>query len=116
MINKIISNYKILLLLYGGFVVIIGSFFLIGDTRLLNELHYKLPILFLIRFSVFWFMCLMIAVAGYLLHLSYNQLAMPEPDKAYAARLGKLALYIGITGSTLAFICFITLHQYPFLL
>jgi hypothetical protein len=111
MINRIISNHKILLFLYGSIVVIIGSFFLVGDAGLLQELHFNLPLLFLIRFSLFWLMCLMIAVAGYLLHLSYNQLAMPEPDKAYAGRLGRLALYIGIAGCTIAFISFITLHQ-----
>lgn len=113
--NKLISNHKLLLLLYGAFVFMTGSFFLVKDVSLMQELHHKLPLLFLLRLSVFWFMCLMIAVAGYLLYLSYNQLAMPDPDKAYAARLGKIALYVGVTGGSVAFICFITLHRFPFL-
>lgn len=86
-----------------------------SDTELLNKLHLKLPLLFLIRFSVFWLVCLIVAVAGYLLHLRYNQLAMPAPDKAYAARLGRLALYIGLAGSSLAFISFISLHGFSYM-
>lgn len=100
-----------MLLWNGGIVVIIGSFFLVSDTGLLHKQHYNLLLLFLIRFSVFWLMCLMIAMAGYLLQLSYNRLAMPEPDKAYAARLGLLALYTGLAGSSFAFLSFIALHQ-----
>lgn len=112
---KIVSNYKMLLLLYGSIVIVIGSFFLVRDIHLMFELHQDLPLLFLLRFSVFWFMCLMIAVAGYFVYLSYNQMLLPEPDRAYAARLGRMALYVGVTGGTLAFIGFVVLHQLPFM-
>lgn len=104
-----------LLLLYGSIVIVIGSFFLVRDIRLMFELHHNLPLLFLLRFSVFWFMCLMIAVAGYFMYLSHNQLLLPEPDKVYAARLGRMAFYVGVTGGSLAFIGFVTLHRFPFI-
>jgi len=111
---KLISNYKVLLFFYGCAIVAIGFFFLALDNSLLHEVHFDLPLLFLIRFSVYWMMCLVIAVSGYLFYLSSRQLVMPRPDRVYAARLGKLALYVGVTGSTIAFVCFLTLRHYPF--
>jgi len=112
--NKIFYDSKLLLTLYGSLLIIIGLFFLILDEQVLEETYRRLPLLFMIRFSIFWFMCLVVAVAGYLYYLSYTHINLPNPDKLYAARLGRLALYIGVAGCSMAFICFLTLRHYPF--
>lgn len=87
---------------YTAILIALAVSFLIADQSLLLRMHYDLPLMFMVRFSAFWFLSFVLALSIFLYHLDANYINIPTSDKLYALRLGKLALWIGLIGGVLA--------------
>lgn len=87
---------------YTAVLIALAVSFLIADQSLLYRMHYELPLMFMVRFSAFWFLSFVLALSIFLYHLDANYINIPTSDKLYALRLGKLALWVGIAGGVLA--------------
>ncbi len=94
--RKLMENNRVVLFVYGCLLLCLASYFVIREHKLPHLLENELPFLFLIRFSVFWFVSLMIAVVFYLGHLSYHYFLLKEPDKVLARRAGKAIFWLGV--------------------
>ncbi|MER2997889.1 hypothetical protein [Pontibacter populi] len=98
--RRLMESNRFILFVYGCILLCLASYFVIREHRLPHLLENEMPLLFLLRFSVFWFVSLMIAVIMYLVHLSYSYLLLKERDKALARRAGFMTFWLGVAGGT----------------
>ena len=111
--RRLIESNKLLLLLYGCLLVCLASYFVIQEHHLSYQLHHKLPLYFIARVGVFWFVSLMIAVVLYLAHLSYHNLFLKKPERVLARNAGYLIFWLGVAGGFLIFAVLCLFYQYP---
>lgn len=101
-----VRNYKLInagiIASYTAILVALAVSFLVSDQSLLYRMHYDLPLMFMVRFSAFWFLSFVLALSIFMYHLNANYINIPVSDKLYALRLGKLALWLGLLGGVLA--------------
>ena len=111
--RRLIESNRLILFVYGCLLLCLASYFVVREHRLPHLLENEMPLLFLIRFSVFWFVSLMIAVILYLVHLSYNYLLLKERDKALARRAGFMTFWLGVAGGTGISLLIFLFRSYP---
>ncbi|MBC5772540.1 hypothetical protein H8S95_00560 [Pontibacter sp. KCTC 32443] len=111
--RKLLESNRLILVLYGCLLVSLASFFIIREQDILHQIHHELPLMFLVRFGVFWFVSLMIAIVLYLVHLSYYHLFLKSPDRTLARRVGYLTFWLGVGGGTLITVLLYLYHEYP---
>lgn len=111
--RKLAEGNRLILIIYGCLLVCLASYFVFRDVQLAHELHHKLPLVFLIRFSLFWLVSLLIAVTLFLVQLSYHHLVLKEPDKVLARRAGYLAIGMGMAGTAGMGLVLYLFQRYP---
>ena len=94
--RRILESNRLLLIVYACLLLCLASYFVTREPRILYQPESKLPLLFLIRFGVFWFVSFMIAVILYFARLSYQNIILKEPDKTLARRLGYYMFWLGV--------------------
>ncbi|MBB6612439.1 hypothetical protein H7F15_15435 [Pontibacter sp. Tf4] len=111
--RNLFHSNALLLLVYGCLMICLASWFVFRESYVLHELHNQLPLLFLVRFSLFWLVSVLIAVTLFLLQLSYYSLFLKEPDKKLSQRAGFVAIGLGITGCTGVALLIYLYQEYP---
>ena len=111
--RKLVERNGLVLLIYGCVLICLASFFIIREHHLVHLEHHDLPLMFLARFGVFWFVSIMIAVVLYLLHLSYFHLFLRAPEKMLARRAGYLTFWMGVGGVILISLVLYFYYKYP---
>lgn len=111
--RKLLQSNQLLLLLYGCLVVCLASYFIIRDLRVIEQLQHRVPYLFLVRFSLFWFVSLLLAVTIYLAQLSSQQLQLTELDKVRAQWAGYATIALGMAGCAGVGLLLYLYRQYP---
>jgi hypothetical protein len=107
------ESNRLLLFVYGCLLLCLASYFVIREHRLPHLLENKMPFLFLIRFSAFWFVSLMIALILYLLQLSCSYLLLKERDKALARRAGFITFWLGVAGGSGVALLIFLFRKFP---
>jgi hypothetical protein len=111
--RRLIESNRLLLFVYACLLLCLASYFVIREHRLPHLLENKVPFLFLIRISAFWFVSLMIALILYLLQLSCSYLLLKERDKALARRAGFLTFWLGVAGVSGVSLLIFLFRRYP---
>jgi hypothetical protein len=111
--RKLVERNGLLLLVYGCLLICLASFFVIHESHLIHQRHHDLPVMFLARFGVFWFVSIMIAVVLYLAYLSYFHLFLKAPEKVLARRAGYLTFWLGVGGCILISLVLYFYYKYP---
>lgn len=96
--KKVINGSATLLWLYGCLLVCLASYYIIRENAIFEVSNHSLPLTFLVRFGVLWFLSLMIAVTFYLAHINYHRLLLKGPEKVLARRIGYITFLLGLAG------------------
>ena len=96
--KKVITGSTTLLWVYGCMLVCLASYFIIREKTIFEVSEHSLPLTFLVRFGIFWFLSLMIAVTFYLAHINYHRLLLKGPEKVLAKRIGYITFLLGLAG------------------
>ncbi|MHA6249905.1 hypothetical protein ACXYMU_18360 [Pontibacter sp. CAU 1760] len=90
-----------LLLLHCAILLFLSFYFLGREDYLLQYMHYKLPLHFLLRFGVFWFISFVFTLLVYLSYVRRYQLQMPVAERSFALLTGKYAFSFGAVAAAL---------------
>lgn len=99
----------IIISVYTGTLLIIAFYLLLHEESLLHKLRNQLPIIFIARFTLFWFISLLFALIVSLFSLRFTYLHMHGPERLYTLRLCKMVLSVGAIGVLMiafAYYCF----------
>ncbi|TXK49644.1 hypothetical protein FVR03_06010 [Pontibacter qinzhouensis] len=79
---------------YGCILLLLAAVFLMRDQTL-TSMHKALPVYFLMRFCMFWFISFVLAIVFYLANLNLNYMGIPSIQKKHSLQIGTLALGAG---------------------
>ncbi|GAB3204236.1 hypothetical protein ABID22_002998 [Pontibacter aydingkolensis] len=101
--KMLITAYVCLLLLLGSFLLLNGRFLMNHNTPS------ELPLDFLLRFGIFWFVSFVLALLFFVFHIRMHQYAFSEAEIAQSTKVGTFTFVAGVSMATLTGVLFYTL-------
>lgn len=102
-------NYKAIITTYVCLLLLLGSYLLLNSRFLMNHnTPSELPLDFLLRFSIFWFVSFVLALLFFVVHIRTNQYMFSEAELAQSAKVGIFTFVAGVCLATLSGIMFYT--------
>ena len=107
---KIKVGYKTLIIIYVCLLLLLGSYLLLNARFLMNHnTRSELPLDFLLRFGIFWFISFVLALLFFVFHIRMHQYTLSDTEIAQSAKVGTYAFIAGVCMATLSGVVFYTL-------
>lgn len=108
--QRIKVSYKALIGTYVCLLLLLGSYLLLSGRFLLNHnTPSELPLDFLLRFGIFWFISFVLAMLFFVVHIRMHQYTLSDAEIAQSAKVGTFAFVAGVFMATLSGVLFYTL-------
>ncbi len=100
-------NYKALITAYICMISLLGSYLLLNSQFLMNHnTPSELPLDFLLRFGIFWFVSFVLAFFFFAVHLRLHKYKLSDLEVAQSVKVGTYTFIAGISAATLSGIFF----------
>ncbi|MEJ8802236.1 hypothetical protein [Pontibacter sp. H249] len=108
--HRIKISYKTLITIYIGLVTLLGFYLLLNSKFLMSYTSVsELPLAFLLRFGIFWFVSFVLALVFFVAHIHMHQYTLSDAEIAQSAKVGTFAFIGGVCVAALSGILIITL-------
>lgn len=95
---RIALGYRSVFFIYCCALVVLGAYLLLSSPFLFNyNTPSKLPLDFLLRFGIFWFVSFVLALVFFLAHLKANEYAFSAAEVAQSSRIGAALFMAGVS-------------------
>ncbi|WP_299820810.1 hypothetical protein [uncultured Pontibacter sp.] len=108
--GKLKPNATALITVYICLLLLLASNLLLNSVSLTNFTSAGLlPLSFLIRFSIFWFISFVLALLFFVMHIRLHNCSFSDAEIAQSARVGTFTFITGVCMATASGILFYTL-------
>lgn len=108
--QKVKLDYKALILIYICLLLLLGSYLLLSSNFLMNHnTPSKLPLDFLLRFGIFWFISFVLALLFFVIHIRMHQYTLTSTEIIQSNRVGTYTFICGVGMAVISGLLFYTL-------
>lgn len=108
--QKVKLDYRALITVYVCLLLLMGSYlFLSGNFLMNHNTPSKLPLDFLLRFGIFWFVSFVLALLFFAIHIRMHQYMLSSAEVAQSAKVGTFTFIGGVSMAILSGLLFYTL-------
>ena len=108
--EKVKGNYKALVTTYICLLLLLGSYLLLNGRFLMNHnTPSELPLDFLLRFGIFWFVSFVLALVFFVVHIRMHQYTLSDVEISQSAKVGTFTFIAGVCAATLSGVLLYTL-------
>lgn len=108
--RRIHSCHKLLFFVYSCALLALGSYFLVRDKVIMRSHYGDLPIDFIVRFGMFWFISFVLALLFFMLHIYLNKYYFSDSEILQSSKVGKLAFTLGTGAAVAAVLLYVSLY------